>query len=85
MRRKRLPAERATDFLEQLKTFAFHIDAAPTLAGLPRLNELAGRHQLTSYDAAYIHLAIRIGLPLASLDDALRNAAIAENVALVGG
>ena len=85
VRRKRLPAERATEFLEQLKTLAFHIDPAPTLADLPRLHELAGRHQLTSYDAAYLDLAMRIGLPLASLDDALRKAAIAEKVALVDG
>src|SRR6185295_18270873 len=29
---------------------------------------LARKHRLTSYDAAYLELAIRIGLPLASLD-----------------
>jgi len=85
VRRKRLPAERATEFLEQLKALSFHIDPSPTLTEMPRLLELASRHQLTSYDAAYLDLAIRTGLPLASLDDALRKAAIAEKVALVGG
>jgi predicted nucleic acid-binding protein len=85
VRRKRLPAERARDFLEQLKALAIRIDQVPTLADLARLYELAGRHQLTSYDAAYLDLAMRTGLPLASLDDAVRKAAIAENVLLVDG
>jgi len=40
VRRKRIPAERATDFLEQYRTFSFHIDPPPTVADLPRLNAL---------------------------------------------
>ena len=45
---------------------------------------LAERHRLTVYDAAYLELALRRGLPLASLDRELRAAAEAENVALMG-
>lgn len=45
---------------------------------------LAGRHRLTVYDAAYLELALRRGLPLATLDADLRAAASAENVILVG-
>jgi predicted nucleic acid-binding protein len=45
---------------------------------------LAGRHRLTLYDAAYLELALRRGLPLASLDVELRAAAGAENVVLLG-
>lgn len=45
---------------------------------------LAVRHRLTLYDAAYLELAKRRGLPLASLDQELRTAATAENVALLG-
>jgi predicted nucleic acid-binding protein len=45
---------------------------------------LAERHRLTVYDAAYLELAKRRGLPLASLDGDLRAAAVAENVALLG-
>ena len=36
---------------------------------------LADRHGLTVYDAAYLDLALREGLPLASLDNALCKAA----------
>ena len=45
---------------------------------------LAERHRLTIYDAAYLELAKRRGLPLASLDGDLRAAAVAENVVLLG-
>jgi predicted nucleic acid-binding protein len=45
---------------------------------------LAERHRLTLYDAAYLELALRRGLPLASLDAELRAAASAENVPLLG-
>jgi predicted nucleic acid-binding protein len=45
---------------------------------------LARERQLTVYDAAYLELAIREGLPLATLDRALDEAAIAEGVTLFG-
>ena len=45
---------------------------------------LAERHRLTVYDAAYLELALRRGLPLATLDRELRVAANAENVTLLG-
>ncbi len=45
---------------------------------------LAERHGLTVYDATYLELAQRRGLPLATLDDELRGAANAENVNLLG-
>jgi predicted nucleic acid-binding protein len=45
---------------------------------------LAHRHRLTSYDATYLELAQRRGLPLATLDGDLRAAAIAEGVPLLG-
>lgn len=45
--------------------------------------KLACRHGLTAYDAAYLELALRRGLPLATLDDELRAAAVADGVAVV--
>jgi predicted nucleic acid-binding protein len=41
---------------------------------------LARAHRLTSYDAAYLELALRLGLPLASRDQALQAAARSEGV-----
>jgi predicted nucleic acid-binding protein len=46
---------------------------------------LAGKHGLTSYDAAYLELALRRGLPLATRDRELRKAARSERVPLLPG
>jgi predicted nucleic acid-binding protein len=43
---------------------------------------LARAHTLSAYDAAYLELAIRLGLPLATLDDRLEAAATAVGVTL---
>ena len=45
---------------------------------------LAARRRLTLYDAAYLELAKRRGLPLATLDQELRAAARAEGLTLLG-
>ncbi len=84
VRRKRIPEDRAKEFPEQLKMFSFRIEPAPLLSDLGRLEELSTSHQITSYDAAYLDLALRSNLPLASLDDRLRKAAEAEGVKLAG-
>ncbi len=47
------------------------------------LLDLAAKHKLSSYDASYLELAIRLGLPLATLDEPLKRAAVSEGVALV--
>lgn len=48
------------------------------------LLDLSRRHGLTVYDAAYLEVALRRALPMASLDGRLRRAAAADGVALVG-
>jgi predicted nucleic acid-binding protein len=47
------------------------------------LLDLARRHRLTVYDAAYLELAHRERLALASLDDERRAAAGAEGITLL--
>lgn len=44
---------------------------------------LAQKHKLTSYDAAYLEMAIRHGLPLATLDADLLKAAQSEKIHLL--
>ncbi|HET9743707.1 MAG TPA: type II toxin-antitoxin system VapC family toxin [Terriglobales bacterium] len=46
--------------------------------------KIVSRYRLTYYDAAYLELAQRRGLPLATLDSDLRKAAKAEDIALLG-
>jgi len=45
---------------------------------------LAERHGLTVYDAAYLEIASRRKIPLATLDRQLRAAAVSERVDLLG-
>ena len=45
---------------------------------------LVRRHRLTVYDTAYLELAQRQALPLATLDGELVRAAQAEQVVLIG-
>ncbi len=46
---------------------------------------LAADRSLTIYDAAYLEVAQRRGLPLATLDDRLRHAAISTRIAVFAG
>lgn len=80
VRRQRITAEKAASFLSLLSSFNFRIASAPGAAEFPRLHELAARHQLTAYDMAYLDLAKRLALPLATLDGDLKRAALAEGV-----
>jgi predicted nucleic acid-binding protein len=45
---------------------------------------LARRHKLSAFDAAYLELALRTGLALATLDASLAKAAAAGGVAIFG-
>lgn len=47
--------------------------------------DLALAHKLTVYDAGYLELSLRSGLPLATLDHSLSKAASALGVAVLGG
>jgi predicted nucleic acid-binding protein len=45
---------------------------------------LADRHGLTVYDAAYLEIASRRKIPLATLDRQLREAATSDGIQLLG-
>jgi predicted nucleic acid-binding protein len=83
IKRQRIAADRGKEFLEQLATLNCRIDHGPQVQDFPRLLSLASRYQLTAYDAAYLDLAIRLSLPLATRDDDLKKAATAEGVELL--
>jgi predicted nucleic acid-binding protein len=82
-RRKRVDAaqrQRLTGFLRDLPIVLDSETAAQAWSATIQLAEL---YRLTVYDAAYLELAQRRDLPLASLDQELRAAAEAAGVALV--
>ncbi len=69
--------------LEDLSEFAIRVDTRGIDRALTEVRLLAEQYQLTSYDAAYLELAMRTGVPLATLDERLRNAAFAAGVPVV--
>jgi predicted nucleic acid-binding protein len=83
-RRKRITFDQIDGFLTRLK--ALPIDAAQQVPGeILELPALAQKHSLTNYDAAYLALAMRLSLPLATTDADLRKAAAAAGVPMVAG
>jgi predicted nucleic acid-binding protein len=81
-RRKRITLDKIDGFLTRLK--ALPIDAAEQVPSeILELPALAQKHSLTNYDAAYLALAMRLNLPLATSDAELRRAAAAAGVGIV--
>jgi predicted nucleic acid-binding protein len=62
-------------FLEMLSGAPIEVDTATYPQALTETLSLARRCRLSSYDASYLELALRNGLPLATLDDNLGRAA----------
>jgi predicted nucleic acid-binding protein len=83
IKRQRIADDRGREFLQQLATLNFKIDRGPQVQDFPRLHSLANRYQLTAYDAAYLDLALRLSLPLATRDEDLKRAANAEGVEIL--
>lgn len=68
--------------IEELPVVADRSTSARTLH---QTMSLAREHRLTAYDAAYLELAMRLGLPLATGDRSLRAAAERAGVVRLGG
>lgn len=85
VRRRRIAAERAPIILADLDVLAAAIDASATSRAWSTTFGLAARHGLTVYDAAYLELALRLDVPLASLDTRLVDAARREDVRVISG
>lgn len=60
------------------------VDQATAAHGLGDTLNLARRYKLSAYDATYLELALRTGLPLATLDAGLARAATTAGVLLFG-
>ncbi len=80
--KKKTPAD-TTLFLNLLSKLAIESDIHTEHHATTTTLALGRRHQLSSYDAAYLELAMRLGLPLASLDRNLRKAAQAEGISVL--
>jgi predicted nucleic acid-binding protein len=70
--------------LADLSSLPVSIDSETDRRAWDDTLQLAHLHRLRLYDAAYLELAQRRGLPLATLDSHLRAAARTEDIVLLG-
>lgn len=83
-RRGRLSAADTTRFLELLGGLPVVVEDVALAGTLGTVLDVGRAYALTSYDASYLELAMRRGLPLATLDRRLADAAREAGVPLVG-
>ena len=82
LRRKRIQPGRSELFWDELAILPIEIEPPLSPINAKAVLALCEKHGLTVYDAAYLELAKRKGLPLATLDSALLKAAPLEGVSL---
>lgn len=83
-RRGRHPTEFRDGAFADLALLPIRVDPETDLQAWGATARLAAKHRLTIYDAAYLELAIRRKIPLATLDRELRAAAERERVEVIG-
>lgn len=74
-RKKRITYAKISEFLSLLAHINIEIDTETTSRAFHEIIMLAHTEHLTTYDAAYLELAIRKGIPLATQDLHLKKAA----------
>ena len=84
LKRKRISAAYRDVSLNDLGSLAISIDAETDRHAWTATLRLSDRFGLTMYDAAYLELSGRLGLPLATLDAQLASAAGASAIPLRG-
>jgi len=82
-RRKRIALAQSTAVLQRVLALPIAIDPVGMDRAFGPILSAARDEKLTEYDAAYLELALREALPLATLDDSLRQAAKRVGVVIV--
>lgn len=85
LRRNRVTAAEVFSFFRALDRFPIAQSAPLERAELLHLLDRARTHELSAYDSSYLDLALHMGLPLATLDARLRQAAGQAGVPLFSG
>jgi predicted nucleic acid-binding protein len=81
-KRKRISEQQITEYLSLLRALPIRVEQQGLWANV-NLESLARCQNVTAYDAAYLDLALRTGLALATSDEPLRQAAIAQGIAVL--
>lgn len=82
LKRGRITQAQRALFAEELLKLPIEVASVPARLVLESQVTLAERYGLTAYDAAYLDLALRKGLPLATQDKAMSRAAAKAGVSL---
>ena len=82
-RRKRISQDQIAEFLESLRKLPIHVERRDAVWLCQAMVRLARERGLTAYDAAYLDLANRDQLRLATLDHDLQEAGRALGIAAV--
>ena len=82
-RRKRMTKEQSEQAIALLQSLLIQVDQVTDVKALDATLKLARQEGLAAYDAAYLELALRLQLPLATLDTRLVEAATRCGVGLV--
>lgn len=81
-KRQRISYADSVQFLELLQNINIQIDLETVDKSFHEIFSLAHTENLTTYDAAYLELAMRLGIPLATKDRLLQQACTRLGVAL---
>jgi predicted nucleic acid-binding protein len=81
-RRERVSRAEALRFLEVLRQLPIDVDVTEAMVALDRALQIARETGVSAYDASYLELAARFGVPLATLDRCMAAAAAQVGVAL---
>lgn len=81
--RQQITYAKISECLSLLEGLNIQVDRETSDRGFSEILALARSEKLTTYDAAYLELAMRLGLPLATKDNALQKAALHVGVALL--
>lgn len=82
-RRGRINESELLQVCQDLLTLPIDVDAESSDRVLHHVLPLANEHQLTVYDAMYLELALRLDLPLATMDRQLTAAGKSNGVVLL--
>ncbi len=83
-RRNRLTRAASSRFLGLLDALPLRVERHGEHPATREVLHLGRLHGISAYDAAYLELAIRLGVPLATLDAELREAAAAARIEIFG-
>lgn len=84
-RKKRLSDSDSSQFIALLSELPITVEQEPPARMFSEIFTLARKFGLSTYDASYLDLAVKRGIPIATLDNRILSAAKQNNVLVMNG